>query len=597
MVSTNSEVATSVQQRFAEQARRTPDAVALSSGGTSLTYRQLDARANRLAHRLLDLGVRPQEPVAVLMERSADVVVSILAVVKAGACYLPLHAAYPAEQMRLIVRNAGGPLVLTDAVMRERAEALGTRTLDPARDEALGSLPDGDPGVVVEGDAIVHVIHTSGSTGEPKGVAVTHRGVLGLAADSCWDGGGHRCVLSVAPYAFGVSTYELWVPLLRGGRLVVAPPGDLDLRTLRDLFVRERITAVHLTAGLFRVFAEEAPESFASLSEVLTGGDVIAPTAVLRVLDACPGLVVRAMYGATEVSSFAAQAALTRADDLAQGVPVGLPLDGVDARLLDERLVPVADGEVGELCIGGDRLAAGYHRRPDLTAERFVADPAGGPHDRLYRTGDLMRRNAAGLLEFAGRSGDQVKIRGYRVEPAAVEHALAALPEVAHAAAVVREPRPGDKRLTGYVVARTPGCDVRALRAALGEILPEYMVPDVLVELPELPLTPNGKLDRSALPEPTPAGPSAGDGPTGDEAGGERLRRLCRVFAGVLGVPSIGVDDNFFDLGGQSLQAMRLVSRVEAEFGVEISVGEVFNHPTVNELGVRIDELAMTATR
>ncbi|MFI8817154.1 MULTISPECIES: non-ribosomal peptide synthetase [unclassified Streptomyces] len=586
MAFSDSEDTASVQRRFAAQVARVPDAVALSGRDGSLTYRELDRRANRLAHRLLALGVRPEEPVAVLMERSVDLVVSLLAVVKAGGCYLPLHSAHPVELMRRIVNRAGSPLILTDAVMRGRAGVLGGRLLEPAADPDLATLPDHDPGVASDGDDVVYVIHTSGSTGEPKGVAVTHRGVLGLAADSCWDGEGHRRILSVAPYAFGVSTYELWVPLLRGGHLVLAPPGELDLGTLRRLFTEERISAVHLTAGLFRVFAEEAPESFATLSEVLTGGDVIAPTAVRRVLEACPGLVVRAMYGATEVSSFAAHAALASVDDCRAGVPVGRPMDTVDARLLDDRLAEVPDGEVGELHIAGERLAAGYFRSPGLTAEHFVTGPDG---ERMYRTGDLMRRGAGGLLEFAGRSGDQVKIRGYRVEPAEVEHALGQLPGVAHAAVVVREPQPGDKRLAAYVVPR--GSGPGDLRTALGGLLPDYAVPDTFVELAALPLTPNGKLDRAALPEPAAPEPAA---TTATAPVGERQSVLCVLVARVLGVPEIGPDDSFFDLGGQSLQAMRLVARIQAEFGAELTVGDVFNNPTVAELDSYLTDLAAT---
>ncbi|MFH8385289.1 non-ribosomal peptide synthetase [Kitasatospora sp. NPDC018058] len=582
-------VSASIQERFASQVRRTPDAVAVSGDGVRLTYRELDERANRIAHRLLGLGVRPEEPVAVLMERSVELVAAVLGVVKAGACYLPLHDSYPLERMRRIVHRAGPAAVLTDHVMRGRARALGLTVVESATDPQTAALPATDPGVVTGPDQAVYVIHTSGSTGEPKGVTVTHRGVLGLAADSLWDGGAHDRVLMVAPYAFGVSTYELWVPLLRGGHVVVAPPGDLDLRTLRRLIEEEAVTGLHLTAGLFRVLAEEAPESFAGVREVLTGGDVIAPAAVRRVLEACPDTVVRAMYGATEVSSFALHAPLTAADRLDGAVPVGGPLDGVLVRLLDRDLNPVADGEVGELYLAGGRLASGYFASPELTAERFVEDPFGAPGTRMYRTGDLMRRGARGLLEFAGRAGDQVKIRGYRVEPAEVEHVLARQPGVVHAAVVVQEPQPGEGRLVAYVVPRTPGTDLAALRAAVAQVLPDYMVPAAFAELDALPLTPNGKLDRAALPAPAPA--SAADSAAHTPPRDRDETVLCTLVARVLGVAAVNTDDNFFDLGGQSLQAMRLASRIEAELGAEVSVVDVLNHPTVTELAERVREL------
>ncbi|PKW00336.1 amino acid adenylation domain-containing protein [Streptomyces sp. 1222.5] len=578
-------VSTSIHERFAAQARRTPDAVAVSAGDAQLTYRQLDERANRLAHRLIEAGVEPRDPVAVLMERSADVVVAILAALKAGAFYLPLHSAYPLPRMQQIMDRAGSPVLLTDLASEARGLPRTRQVILPAGDLATAGAPATDPGVPAGPDAPAYVIHTSGSTGEPKGVEVPHRGVLGLADDTCWDGRAHRRILALAPYAFGVSTYELWVPLLRGGEIVLPPPGDLDVRTVRRLITAHGITALHVTAGLFRLFADEAPDSFAPVHEVLTGGDVISPTAVQRVLDACPGLVVRAMYGATEVSSFAASATLTAPYEPTAVIPVGHPLDTVDARLLDEELRPVADGGIGELYIAGDRLALGYYRRPDLTAERFVEDP-GAPGSRMYRTGDLMRRGSRGL-EFAGRVGDQVKIRGFRVEPAEVEHVLAGQPGVAHAAVVAQEQEGGDRRLVAYLVPKTTGLDEAALRSAVAAVLPDYMVPAAFMELAELPLTANGKLDRAALPAPVPQ-KAVGSTP----AAGARQDVLCALFSRVLGVPGVGVDDDFFTLGGESLQAVRLASRIEAELGYEISVGDVLNHPTVAELDRRMEQLA-----
>ncbi|MFF4562716.1 non-ribosomal peptide synthetase [Streptomyces sp. NPDC001435] len=581
-------VSTSIHERFAAQARRTPDAVAVSAGDETLTYRQLDERANRLAHRLLGAGVEPQDPVAVLMERSADLVVAILAALKAGAFYLPLHSAYPLPRMQQIMDRAGSPVLLTDRASRSRGLPRTRQVVLPAGDDATAAAPATDPGVPAGPEAPAYVIHTSGSTGEPKGVTVPHRGVLGLVDDSCWDGDAHRRILALAPYAFGVSTYELWVPLLRGGEIVLPPPGDLDVRAVRGLITAHGITALHVTAGLFRLFADEAPDSFATVREVLTGGDVISPAAVGRVLDACPDLVVRAMYGATEVSSFAASATLTAPYEPTAVIPVGRPLDTVDARLLDERLRPVADGGTGELYIAGERLALGYYRRPDLTAERFVEDPE-APGSRMYRTGDLMRRGPQGL-EFAGRVGDQVKIRGFRVEPAEVEHVLAGREGVAHAAVVALEQEGGERRLVAYLVPKAPGLDLAALRTAVAQVLPDYMVPAAFVELAELPLTANGKLDRAALPAPAPRH-GTGSAP----AAGERQDVLCALFSRVLGVPEVGVDDSFFALGGESLQAVRLASRIEAELGYEISVGDVLNHPTVAELDRRLEELAEEA--
>jgi acyl-coenzyme A synthetase/AMP-(fatty) acid ligase/acyl carrier protein len=415
------------------------------------------------------------------------------------------------------------------------------------------------------------------------GVAVTHRGVLGLALDSCWDGGGQERILMLAPYAFGVSTYELWVPLLRGGHLVLAPPGRLDVSTLRRLITEHQITAVHVTAGLFRVVADEAPGCFAGVAEVLTGGDVISAKAVQQVLEACPDTVVRATYGATEMSSFITNSPMRAPYSMGPTVPVGRGMDSTRLHVLDEQLRPLPAGEVGDLYVAGDRLARGYYRRADVTAERFVADPFAGAGQRMYRTGDQVRMRQDGLIEFVGRSGDQVKIRGYRVELAEVESALARYQGLAHAVVVAREVADGEKRLIAYFVPEAGQVDVDRLRAHATELLPEYMVPSGFVTLDSLPLTPNGKVDRKALPEPVVDGLSAFRAPET-----ARQEVLCSLFAEVLGVPGVGVDDSFFDLHGESLMAMRLISAIQACLGVELLMSDIFDAPTVAELDQQV---------
>ncbi|MDL4820248.1 non-ribosomal peptide synthetase [Actinomadura opuntiae] len=567
--------------RFAEQAARRPDACALRATGTSVTYGELDARANRLAHRLLELGLEPEQPVAVLMERSADLVVALLAAVKAGGCYMPLHSADPIERMQGIVDGAAAPVLLADTASRRRGLPHTDHVLIVDRDAAPGGPPATAPAVDVPPDGLAYVIHTSGSTGRPKGVAVTHRHVTELVDDPCWDTGRHERVLMVAPYAFNVSTYELWVPLLRGGTVVLAPPGRPDVATLRRLIGEERVTAAHLTAGLFRVMAEEDPGALAGLAEVLTGGDVIAPSAVRRVLDACPGITVRAMYGATEATLFSTSLPLSGAAGPGTTVPVGRPMRGVAVRVLDEALRPVAAGETGEVHISG-RLARGYHGRPALTAERFVADPHGEPGTRMYRTGDLARWTGDGLLEFVGRADGQVKVRGFRVELGEVEAALAEHPQVRHVAAAGYRDGAGSLRLAAYYVPAHGRLDAADLRDHARATLPDYMVPDALVALEELPLTPNGKLDRRALPAP-PDGAPADDGP----ADGVQAV-LCAAFAEVLGCGTVGVHASFFDLGGQSLLAMRLIARIQARLGVELSMADLFDSPTVAELAAAI---------
>ncbi|MCT2586817.1 non-ribosomal peptide synthetase [Actinophytocola gossypii] len=573
-------VALTIHQRFAEQLARTPDAVAVAAGETRLTYRELDDRASRLAGRLHELGVTWEDRVSVLMERSADLIVALLGILKAGACYLPLHSAYPIERMRRIVETAGASVLLADR--STQAKGVPEHQHVVLVDEPVEAEP-----MTVEAhpDGLAYVIFTSGSTGQPKGVAVTHRNVLALIGDPVLAGGAHERVPMLAPYAFDVSTFEVWVPLLHGGCVVVPPPGDLDVATIERVITGCGATAVHLTAGLFRVVADEAPHCLADVREVLTGGDVVSPQAVARVLAACPDLTVHAMYGPTESTLFATRATITAPYTPAATVPIGRPLDRVTARVLDADLHPVEPGATGELYLAGEQLARGYLGRPDLTEERFVDDPFDG--GRMYRTGDLARWTDDGQLDFAGRVDDQVKIRGYRVEPAEIA-AVAATHDGVHDVAVVARTDEAGNRLVAYVVG--PDVDTGALRTHLVAALPDYMVPAAVITLDALPLTANGKLDRDRLPEP-PAEGTAYRAPRD-----EIERALCEVFAEVLGVPRVGIDDDFFELGGQSLLAMRLIRRTRAVLGVEPSITAVFDSPTPLDLAAELRETEQLAS-
>ncbi|MFF6877062.1 alpha/beta fold hydrolase, partial [Streptomyces sp. NPDC012474] len=390
---------------------------------------------------------------------------------------------------------------------------------------------------------------------------------------------GHERVLLLASFAFDPSTYALWVPLLRGDRVVVSPPGDLEVATVARLLREEKITGLDVPAGLFRVIAEEDPECFAGVPEVFTGGDVISPTAVRRVLEACPDTVVQATCGATETTLFGMHHALSSPDQVGTVVPIGRPLDNMQNYVLDNRLQPVPVGVPGELYTAGAGLARGYVGRAGLTAERFVANPFGEAGERMYRTGDVVRWNSAGALEFVGRADRQVKIRGFRVEPGEIEAVLSGCPGMSQVAVVVREAAPGDKRIVAYVVG-----SVEQARAFARESLAEYMVPSVFMELERLPLTRNGKVDHSALPEPVFAESAGGRGPRTvlEEV-------LCGIFSQLLGVDTVSIDDGFFALGGHSLLATKLVSRVRSVLGVDISVRELFEAPSVAGLAARIE--------
>ncbi|MGW6916117.1 non-ribosomal peptide synthase/polyketide synthase [Kitasatospora sp. NPDC054939] len=558
-----------VPELFARQVRATPDAVAVVAGAAELTYRELDLRSNRLARALVRQGVRPETPVAVLLERSAELVVAILAILKAGGAYVPLDSRFPSSRIDLIREESGAALVLTREVLAALVQA------EPDR-SALE--------VPCEPGQLAYIMYTSGSTGRPKGVAVTHHDVVGHALTPEFRGGGHERVLMHSPTAFDLSTYELWVPLLNGGRIVVAPPEQLDLDLLQHTIASHGVTGLWLTAGLFRLVAEERPGLLAGVREVWTGGDVVSPAAAARVLAACPGIEVVNGYGPTEATTLATCHPVHTLPEHAATVPIGGPMANMRTYVLDDHLRPVPTGLVGELYLAGVGVARGYLGRPGLTAERFTADPYGPPGSRMYRTGDLAWWRADRILEFAGRADHQVKLRGLRIEPGEIEAVLAGCPGVAQAAVVAREDRPGDKRLVAYLVPTPEGApEAGELSARLRRDLPDYMVPAAFVTVDALPLTANGKLDRAALPAPAYGASDAGRGPRTPQ---EQL--LCGLFAEVLGREQVSIDDNFFDLGGHSLLAARLASRVRETLGLELGLRMLFEAPTVAGLTGRL---------
>ena len=576
---------------FAGHVRQAPEAVAVTCGAVDLSYAELDTAAARLARRLIELGVRAEDRVGVLAERSAELVVAVLAVVKAGAAYLPLDVRAPAERMRRVLAEAGAAVVLTDrtwghaARAAHRGHVVVVETADlltaPPSGEPRTALPEADP------DGLVYAEYTSGSTGTPKGVAVRHRDVVALAADRRFKSEAHRRVLAHSPLAFDASTYELWIPLLAGGQVVMAPPGDLDAGTLRQLIARHSVTGLWLTSGLFRALAQDAPDCLTGVSEVWTGGDVVPAAAVRQVLAACPGLTVVDGYGPTETTTFATSYPMPLAASVPETVPIGRPLDNMQVYVLDADLQPVPPGIRGELYIASAGLARGYLGQPGLTAAQFVACPFGPPGSRMYRTGDLARwtvqreGEAGGDLEFAGRADHQVKIRGFRIEPGEIETILTAHRSVADAAVITREDQPGVKRLTAYVVP-APGHapDPTRLRVHLASQLPEYMVPAAFIELPALPLTRNGKLDRRALPA---AGPGHADSQyTPPRTPAETA--IARIWADVLGIERISIHDNFFELGGDSILSIRITTRMQSAFGIHISPRTLFTSPTIAKL-------------
>ena len=580
---------TSVADLFAAQVRRTPDAIALRADDVSLSYAELDARANQQAHRLVELGVGAERPVGVLLERSADLVVAELAVLKAGGAYLPVDVRAPRERMARILVAADAAALITDRTWTETSHVIHSGPIVVTTDTALTDQPATAPGVPVHPGNLAYVMYTSGSTGEPKGVAVTHRDVLALALDGCFDGPAHRCTLLHSPAAFDASTYELWVPLLRGGQVVIAPAGDVEIDTVRRMITEHDVTALWLTAGLFRLIAQDAPDALAGAQEVWTGGDIVPAPAVRRVLAACPELTIVDGYGPTETTTFATHHTIT--GPVPDRIPIGVPQDNMRAYVLDERMRPVPSHVAGELYVAGAGVARGYLGRPGLTAQRFLPDPFGPPGERMYATGDIVTWNNNGQLNFTGRADDQVKIRGFRIEPGEIETALTHHPDITEAVVVSRADEHGRTRLVGYVV---PAPDVRpdpaALRAHAGAALPDYMVPAAFVVLDRLPLSRNGKLDRTALPDPVFDAVGTGYLPPRTPA----EETLAAIWAEVLGIERVGIQDNFFELGGDSILTIQVVSRAR-QAGLALLPRDVFRAPTVAALAATSAEVEAVA--
>ncbi|MFG2142567.1 amino acid adenylation domain-containing protein, partial [Streptomyces sp. NPDC048650] len=568
---------------FERRVRADPDAPALTDGAATLTYGQVNARANRLAHVLIDRGVGPEQLVALALPRSAELVVAVLAVLKAGAAYVPVDPEYPAARITYLLQDTRPALLVTTSRTGELpgADHVDRLLLDTAD---LDGLPNTDPGVAVDPGHAAYVIHTSGSTGNPKGVVIPHRNVVRLfdttrelfrfSAEDVWT--------LFHSYAFDFSVWELWGPLLHGGRLVV-----VDHDTSRspgrflELLARERVTVLNQTPSAFYQLMqadEEAPETGRRLAlrTVVFGGEALEHARLASWYDRHPGDAPRLvnMYGITETTVHVTYAALDGSGTAAGQVGSALP--DLRAYVLDDGLRPVAPGVPGELYVAGAGLARGYLNRPGLTAGRFVADPFGPPGSRMYRSGDVVRRTADGSLRYVGRADQQVKVRGFRIELGEIEAALVAYPGIAQVAVLARQDRSDDTRLVAYLVPAA-GASPRSddLRGHLRERLPEYMVPSAFIVLDALPLTVNGKLDHRALPAPdlTPAATCRAPRTPQEQI-------LCQLFAEVLGVASAGVEDDFFDLGGHSLLATRLAARIRATLGMEMQLRTLFEAPT-----------------
>ncbi|MGW5171765.1 amino acid adenylation domain-containing protein [Streptomyces nodosus] len=570
------------------QAMRTPDATAVVFGDTSLTYSELNVGANRLAHHLQSLGAGPGTVVAVSVPRSADLVLALLAVLKAGAAYLPLDPDYPAQRLAYMLQDARPVCAITD-----RADRLPEDTGVPpvALDGLdLSGAPWINPPRALTPNHPAYVIYTSGSTGRPKGVVVPHRAIDNRL---CWMQHAYRMtpedrVLQKTPSSFDVSVWEFFWPLRQGATLVIAEPGlHKDPLGLARLIREQAVTTCHFVPPMLQVFLAE-PESAGCdgpLRQVFCSGEALPRETTLAFARTLPGVELHNLYGPTEAAVDVSHHTCDPAD--MGPVPIGRPVWNTHLYVLDASLQPCPPGVPGELYLSGAQLADGYLDRPDLTAPRFVADPFGPPGSRMYRTGDLARWTEQGEVEYLGRTDHQVKLRGQRLELGEVETALAAQAGVDGACALVREDRPGEQLLVGYV---TGDVDPAVVRAGVARELPEYMVPSAVVALKSFPLSPNGKLDRRELPVPAFTG-----GARGREPADAREATLTRLFAEILGTERTSPDDMFFDLGGTSLLAVRLVARIREEFGTELTIGSLFEAPTPAALAARLDTTAPAA--
>src|SRR5262245_30087161 len=564
-----------VAQLFAAQAGKTPDAIAVVFEDARLSYGELEARSNQLAHHLRGLGVGAETVVGLCLERSLEMVVGLLGILKAGGAYLPLDPGYPAERLAFMLGDAGARLLITSSALRDRLRQQGARCIElDAEAGAIAAQPTSAPASSLQPHNLAYVIYTSGSTGTPKGVAVTHGGLnnvlVAMREQVCLER--HDRLMAVTTIGFDIAALELFLPLISGAGLAIAEKEIVkDASALARTIKQTGATILQGTPTLWHALTTNGAEGLQGLT-MLVGGETLSDKLLLALRGL--GRQVTNLYGPTETTIWSAVMVLD--DDDAEAPPIGRPIWNTRVYVLDGCLEPVPAGVVGELYICGAGLARGYLGRGGQTAERFVADRFGAAGGRMYRSGDLARWRRDGVLEFVGRADQQVKVRGFRIEPGEIEAALVGHASVSQAAVVARTEGAGRQRLVGYVVAAAgASVDAAGLRAHLGSCLPDYMVPSAIVVVDGFPLTANGKLDRGALPAPEV------------RAGVGRLPRtpqeelLCGLFAEVLGVERVGIDEDFFALGGHSLLATRLISRIRSSFDVEISIRSLFEAPTV----------------
>ncbi|HEY1904170.1 MAG TPA: non-ribosomal peptide synthetase [Terracidiphilus sp.] len=569
---------------FKQQAILTPDATAVICKDRQLSYRELDEQSNRLASYLQGLGVKPETLVGVLMGRSEALVVSLLAILKAGGAYVPLDPTHPQERISLVIEDSGMAILLTSAETRGRLPLdLGSLTILDVEDDAISRHSPRESTSLAASHNLAYVMYTSGSTGKPKGVMIEYRNVVNFftGMDRVIGCGGGTW-LAVTSVSFDISVLELLWTLTRGFKVVIHP--DDGTITLAEEITSHHITHLQMTPSLAHILMLDARAFpvLASLKLILLGGEAVPASLINRLRQFFNGEILN-MYGPTETTIWSTTYPVKLAGT---NVPIGRPVANTQIYLLDGECKPVPLGETGEIFIGGNGVARGYRNRPDLTAERFLSIPALSPH-RIYRTGDLARFLSDGNIEFLGRADYQIKLRGHRIEPGEIEAILEQCVGVRQAVVVVREDREGDKRLVAYLVANPTGPGAaKALRSALELKLPETMLPSAFIFVSEMPLTANGKIDRMALlklPPPVFAVTSAVTHPQG-KSGSEIERIVAGAWQDALGLSTVGLNDNFFDLGAHSLTVAEVQAKLQNALEREISIVDLFQFSTVSSL-------------
>ena len=570
-----------VHKLIERQVETAPTATALIFGDKHLSYADLNIRSNRLAHHLTRLGVKPEVKVGIALERSIEMVVGLLGILKAGGAYVPLDPEYPQERLGYMIEDSGIDLLLTQSWLGDALPLIDTLQILELDTLDLSGESECDSQVAVHGENLAYVIYTSGSTGKSKGAANRHRALHNRLQwmQEAYQLDGSDTVLQKTPFSFDVSVWEFFWPLMVGARLALAGPGDhRDSVRLVELITGHNVTTLHFVPSMLQAFlGHEGIEACTSLRRVICSGEALSVDAQQAVFKRLSQASLHNLYGPTEAAIDVTHWACC--DDDQNSVPIGQPISGIQTRVLDGGLKPVPQGVVGELYLGGAGLARGYWQRPDLSAERFVANPLDQQGGRLYRTGDWVRWNADGQLEYLGRIDHQVKIRGFRIELGEVEAQLLSQPEIREAVVVASE-SPNGARLVAYVcTVEGEAIDSTLIRERLGQSLPDYMVPSVVIELDNLPLNANGKVDRKALPEPDVVSQQDYEPPQG-----EMEEALAQVWSEILGVERVGRHDNFFELGGHSLLAVQLVARIQALLQINFSIRHVFTNSTLIEM-------------